>query len=269
MNNGDWLSQATKRLEKSGIGTARLDALVLLEDATGHDRAYLLAHPTTPLKGLTPQKLEIWLNRRLQHEPLAYIRGKTEFYGHEFIINKHVLEPRPESETMIELLKSTKINPGTMIVDVGTGSGALAVTAKLEMPKMNVMGTDIDANCIKVAKQNAKKHKTDIKFIQTDLLSGVELSKNSILLCNLPYVPDDYKLNEAAMNEPKIAIFGGSNGLSVYRQLFKQTEKLASKPKYIFTESLPLQHQELAKIAQNSGYHLQKTDDFIQVFRLA
>src|SRR3990167_7586357 len=100
-----WLKQATQELETAGIGTARLDCLVLLEDLTGKDRAYLLAHPEFPVKGSTFHKLEKQIEKRKKHVPLAQIRGKTEFYGREFIINQDVLEPRPESETMIELLK--------------------------------------------------------------------------------------------------------------------------------------------------------------------
>src|SRR5690348_11619250 len=103
MKINDWLSSATKKLENSGIVTARLDALVLAEDATGKDRSYLLAHPEFVLKGPTFHKLELQIERRLNHEPLAYIRGKTEFYGREFVIDESVLEPRPESEAIIDL----------------------------------------------------------------------------------------------------------------------------------------------------------------------
>src|SRR5436305_280122 len=99
------LNHATKKLERAVVGTARLDALVLLEDVTGRDRAWLLAHPETEISASEVNKLKKLLNRRAQHEPLAYVRGKTEFYGREFLITPTVLEPRPESETMIDCLK--------------------------------------------------------------------------------------------------------------------------------------------------------------------
>ncbi|HSX53555.1 MAG TPA: HemK/PrmC family methyltransferase [Patescibacteria group bacterium] len=269
MKVNDWLDQATNKLEKAGIGTARLDALVLLEDATGHDRAYLLAHPETPLRDLTLQRLDEMAGRRTEHEPLAYIRGKTEFYGHEFIINSHVLEPRPESETMIDMLKvycSNKQN--YKVVDVGTGSGALGITAQLEIPGIKVIGMDIDPQCLKLAKQNAAKHEVDIKLMQGNLLEPLKPLDPAIyaLLCNLPYVPDGHTINQAAAMEPRIAIFGGPDGLDIYRELFEQINRGDARIHFVFTESLPFQHKELDKIAKIAGFKLIKADDFIQCF---
>jgi len=285
MKSSEWLSQATLKLKQSGIGTARLDALVLLEEAASLDRAHLLAHPETTLQGQTLQRLNGWVERRIGHEPLAYIRGKTEFYGRKFIINKDVLEPRPESETMIELLKSTysksqnyhllEDGPLTdqqmvnLILDVGTGSGALAVTAKLEIPELEVMATDIDPQCLVVARQNAKKHKANIKFLQGNLLEKLTADSLQLtaILANLPYVPDTYTINQAAAMEPRLAIYGGSDGLDLYRQLFNQLNRGKHRVQYIFTESLPMQHKQLTNIANDAGYKVQETDDFIQLFK--
>ena len=276
-----FLAYATAQLEKAGVGTARLDCLVLLEDATGKDRAYLLAHPETTVKGATFHKLEGQIKQRVQHVPLAQIRGKTEFYGREFIIDKRVLEPRPESETMVELLldlvKSKMQNAKRLlVVDVGTGSGAIGISAKLEFPEAEVILTDIDPGCLAIARKNAQKHEVDVQILQGNLLQPV-ISSNRFsgrviyLMANLPYVPDSYEINQAALNEPKIAIFGGPDGLDLYRKLFLQIAKNLQfvSIKYILTESLPFQHKELEKIAAKSGYKLIKTDDFIQVFTKA
>ncbi len=267
MTTNDWLKLAVNKLKKAGIGTARLDALVLLEDASGKDRAWLLAYPEFELAKLQTEKLNKLIARRASHEPLAQIRGKTEFYGREFIINKHVLEPRPESETMIDLLKQLNLK-ASAIVDVGTGSGALAITAKLEIQGVKVLATDIDEKCLGVAKKNASRLSVRIEFYHGNLLAALpgKALASAIILCNLPYVPDNFTINPAAMNEPRIAIFGGSDGLDVYRKLFRQINKLRVKPKFILTESMPPQHQELTKIAGTSGYHLTETDDFIQLF---
>lgn len=280
MKISDWLRQATVKLEDAGIGTARLDALILAEDACGKDRAYLLAHPDLDVKGRTFHTLEEQLKRRAMHEPLAYIRGKTEFYGREFVIDHRVLEPRPESETMIELLldqvKRQKLKVES-IVDVGTGSGALAITAKLELPLAQVIAVDIDSKCLQVARQNIKKHSVKVETYQANLLEPLATSNFSnkkhgrgfyliIVMANLPYIPDSYAINQAAMNEPKLAIFGGADGLDIYRQLFAQIAHYSQKPKYVLTESMPPQHKKLAEIAKNHGYILQQTDDFIQLF---
>ena len=264
-----FLKLSTSNLEQAGIGTARLDSLVLLEDATGRDRAYLLAHAEAVLQGATLKKLEGLVKRRMRHEPLAFIRGKTEFYGREFIINKDVLEPRPESETMIGLLLELSAkSKGLRIVDVGTGSGALAITAKLELPKNEVIATDIDPKCLAVARQNANKYKVDIQFFQGNLFVPISAHSTHLtaLLCNLPYVPDDYKINLAAAMEPRQAIFGGKDGLDLYRQLFDKINRGDVRVQYVFTESLPLQHNGLESIARKAGFKLQKSDDFIQMF---
>ncbi len=271
----DWLQASTDRLKAAGIGTARLDCLVLLADALDKDKSFVLAHPEVMLTKDQSAKLNRQINKRVKHVPLAYIRGKTEFYGRDFIINPDVLEPRPETETMLELLlklaKSSKLKAESYfsVVDVGTGSGAIAVTAKLELPKSQVIAIDIDPKCLTVAKKNAQKHAVDIKFLKGDLLQPLPSTVYRIpytLLANLPYVPDSFTLNDAAMNEPMGAIFGGADGLDTYRGLFDQIDALTQKPQLVFTESLPAQHHGLATIARNAGYHLHEKADFIQAF---
>jgi release factor glutamine methyltransferase len=268
MKIDEWLKQASKKLEAAGIGTARLDALVLLEDVVDRERGWLLSHPELELQRSKVKKLGTQIARRTTHEPLAYIRGHSEFYGREFCIDHRVLEPRPESETMIELLKSLDLPARPTIVDVGTGSGALAITAKLEIPKAQVIGTEIDKKCLIVARRNARLLEADVEFIEGNLLKPIRAHKiePTALLCNLPYVPDSFQINPAAMAEPRIAIFGGNDGLDVYRKFFKQLKGLKLKQIYVLTEAMPPQHEALAKIAKTSGFRLLKTDDFIQLF---
>lgn len=264
-----YLQRATYQLEQAGIGTARLDALVLLEDVTGRDRAWLLARPDHKLSSAEVAKLTKLLTWRTAHEPLAYVRKKTEFYGREFIITPAVLEPRPESETMIDLLKKLSKSPDwpakPRIADVGAGSGALGITVKLELPEAQIELLEIDPEALKIAQKNVDKYTTNINVIESDLLTGSR-QDNNVLLCNLPYVPDSHKINEAALHEPKLAIFGGPDGLDVYSRLFEQVKKYQNRPLFILTESLPPQHEALAKIAKQAGYKLITTDDFIQVF---
>jgi release factor glutamine methyltransferase len=263
-----WLKQAESLLNEAGIGTARLDCLVLVEDETSKERGWLLAHPEYELTAPQLKKLDTLIGRRVTHEPLAYLRNKTEFYGREFYIDHRVLEPRPESETMIELLKSLELLTTPTIIDIGTGSGMLAITTKLEFPRATVIATDIDQGCLDVALQNAKTYNTKVTFLKTSLLENLEDKTlgDSIILANLPYVPDSFQINPAAMAEPRIAIFGGSDGLELYRKLFSQSQALTQKPRFILTESMPPQHEELARIAQNAGFSLEKRDDFIQLF---
>jgi release factor glutamine methyltransferase len=284
MTINKWLRSSASTLEQAGIGTARLDALVLLEDVTERDRAWLLANPEHKLATPEQSKLTKLLKKRTIHTPLAYVRGKTEFYGRNFVITPAVLEPRPESETMIDVLgqlsATGRLTPKTSktgrrgrktlkIADVGAGSGALGITAKLEFPKSQKVAVDlleIDSGAAKIARINVEKHTTNISVIRSDLLEASDKDYD-ILLCNLPYVPDKHTVNQAAMREPKIAIFGGPDGLDIYRRLFQQVKKLRDQPLYILTESLPPQHDALAVIAKDAGYALDSEDDFIQVFR--
>lgn len=269
MTVGEWLLQANALLTRVGVGTGRLDALVLLEDETGKDRGWLLAHTEQELQGQALKSLTEKLNRRAGHEPLAYIRNTTEFYGRHFFIDHRVLEPRPESETMIDLLKKLPLKRDQTIIDVGTGSGALAITAALELPKADVLATDVDGDAIKVAERNCKKFGCDIQFLKGNLLKPIYThyqAPHSIVLANLPYVPDSFHINPAAMREPSIAIFGGADGLDLYRELFDQIDPLAYKPQYVLTEAMPPQHELLRAIAREHGYRLDSQEDFIQVF---
>lgn len=259
----NWLQSAVKELQAADIPTAKLDALVLLEDCLGISRANILAHTDDGLTAAQLAKLDKQIQRRKKHEPLAYIRGKTEFYGREFMVNQYTLEPRPETETMIELLQQLK---PSIIVDVGTGSGAIAVTAKKLFPSKEVIAIDIDPKCLEVARKNAQKHNVTLTLKHADLLEGSALIEGTTILANLPYVPDDFSINPAAKYEPKIAIFGGADGLDLYRKMFKQIQKSDKKPSYILTESLPFQHKKLAEIAKSFGYKQTAQEDFIQMF---
>jgi release factor glutamine methyltransferase len=262
-----WLKTATDQLLAAEVETARLDALVLLSDVTGKDRTHLLAHPELELTNEQENTFKTILSRREQHEPLAYIRGKVEFYGREFEVGKYVLVPRPESESMLELLSEYGDIP--TIIDVGTGSGALAISAALARPNSQVYAVDIDPECLKVARQNAKKHDVSVQLIEGDLLRGLainELASPIVILANLPYVPDDYSINTAASHEPKLALFGGRDGLDLYRIMFDQLREYEDTEIIVFTESLESQHQALLGIAIDHGFVPGKTIGLIQTF---
>jgi len=265
MTLGQCLSQAEAQLESAGISSGRLDVLILLEDALHKDRAWILAHPETEVKPAVASRLSRKIERRARHVPLAYIRGHTEFYGRSFKVNRHVLEPRPESETMIELLKSLRLPGRPAIADVGTGNGAIGITAALELPDAIVDLYDISAGCVSVAKHNTHLHELHLHVRKMNLLSR-PLRPYDVILANMPYVPDKWQINQAAMAEPKIAIFGGKDGLDVYRKLFAQLARFTWQPAYVLTESLPPQHEKLAEIAAAHGFNLRKSDDFIQLF---
>jgi release factor glutamine methyltransferase len=275
-----WISESQKQLESHGIQTARLDCFLLLEHTLGVGREKILAEPDLFLSSKNLLKLTKLLNRRLEHEPMAYILGSVEFYGYNFVVNSSVLVPRPESETIIDqckrvvtdILQSYNSDEPTLpdnytvsIADVGCGSGALGIVAKLELPNCMVELLDIDGKALETAQINVDLFTLNISIIQSDLIQD-SANYHDVLLCNLPYVPDEYVINEAAQWEPKIALFGGIDGLDLYRKLFQQINLQARKPLYILTESLPSQHKLLSDIAATIGYKLDIIDDFICIF---
>lgn len=267
----NWLAWAERQLRTAGVQTARLDALVLLCDALGRDKSWVLASPDFVLSTSTIDTLNNYITQRARHIPLAYIRGRCEFYGRDFAVNTNVLVPRPESESLITLLMQySHNNPARNIIDVGTGSGALSITVKLELPESSVLASDISTECLRIAKANAHSLDATIAFQQSDLLATLApLPNQTVLLCNLPYVPENYPVNTAATHEPAIALYSGSDGLDHYRKLFEQISQLATKPACVITESLLSQHATLLAIATSSGYSLSNTDGLAQQFLLA
>lgn len=271
MEISSWLKNARLKLSRES-GTSQLDAEVMLAFVLNADRSWLHAHPDEIITENNLAILNNYLQRRAVHEPLAYILNKTEFYGREFYIKNGVLVPRPESETLIDMcikLVHNKELSDVLIIDVGCGSGALGITMGLELNNTDVVGVDIDSTCLEVSKFNADKHGVSVELINSNLLENVvdvKNYKNIIVIANLPYVPDSHAINASAMTEPKHAIFGGPDGLSLYRKLFEQLKKLNPHPCYVFTESLPPQHEELKTIANKHSYQLMEEQDFIQLF---
>lgn len=263
----DFLEKAVIRLEKAGVPSARLDCLILLEDVLGRDRAIILAHPETILSRQDRSKLNKLVTQRGQHIPLAYIRGRAPFYGREFLVNQHVLVPRPETETMIDLLKKLPLPTRPIIADIGTGTGCIGITAVLEIPTANVRLYDIDPAAIKLAKRNARALKAATECFVSDLLEQQPAA--DVIAANLPYVPERYSINRAAEHEPKHAIFGGKDGLNLYRRFWEQIHTLPHKPKFVLTEALPPQHAIMEELASAAGYRPHETQDFIQVFTRA
>lgn len=267
MTIADWLVDTMIRLNTAGVDAPRRDALVLLEDSIEKDRAWVVAHPEHVIdtESTAFHTLKENVERRLRREPLAYIRGRSWFYGRFFAVTPDVMVPRPESEAFIELLKELKPSD---VIDVGTGSGCLAITTKLELPRSKVTAIDISPETLKVAKQNALVHGADIDFIQSDLLTTLTatIQSETTIIANLPYVPDGLITSPEISTEPALALFSGKDGLDHYRKFWDQIKTLKTKPNYILTESLESQHDDIEKLAYIAGYKMQKTEQLTQLF---
>lgn len=265
-----WLKETETKLKKAGIESARLDCLLLLENELNKAREWILAHPERALSLPEQAELDKKVARRINREPLAYIVGSKEFYGHSFFVNESVLIPRPESEAIIELLKKVmaKNNINT-IIDVGTGSGCLAITAKLLLPGVHVTALDISAGALRIARRNARALKADIQFRKLDIYNGLPKmpkTRPHAMLVNLPYVPENLITSEEITKEPAEALFSGEDGMEHYKKFWQQIALLNNKPTHIITESLAVQHQQMPQLASSAGYTLSKTKDLIQLF---
>ncbi|HEX7963423.1 MAG TPA: HemK/PrmC family methyltransferase [Candidatus Saccharimonadales bacterium] len=268
MTVGEFLKNATADFAQAGIESARLDALLLLEDALKQDRALLLAYEEHEIPAAALSELDKKRTQRAAHIPMAYIRGSAPFYGREFAVNEHVLVPRPESEALIDLLKAHAPNAEDLhIADVGTGSGCLGITAVLELPNARATLLDIDASALAVAQKNASRWHAETTAARHDLLHGAG-GHYDIVLANLPYVPEAMQINAAAMHEPAQAIFSGPDGLDHYKRLWEQLRGRTLKPALVITESLTHQHHANAQLARAAGYYLDASQDLGQAFRL-
>lgn len=263
----DWLADATRRLIDVMIPSANLDAEVILAHAIQKDRTYLHAHPE---QLINPEQLDTandMLNQRLSRVPVAYIIGYKEFYGRKFITTPAVLIPRPESETVIDLLKTIiKPDQSLELVDVGTGSGCLGITAKLEFPSLNVTITDISAEALEVATLNAKALRAEISTLQSDLLQNYT-EKLDIIIANLPYVDKVWERSTETNYEPNLALFANNHGLSLNEKLIAQATQILLPGGYLIIEADPVQHKTLIDFANKKDFSLIRQQDYVIVFR--
>lgn len=266
MNIDQWLKRATHELEQTGIGSARLDAELLLADALDKPRVYLHAHSDNEL---TAQQLAIasaLLERRKQRIPMAYITGHKEFYGREFAVSPAVLIPRPETETLIELIANLDLPPNTTIIDVGTGSGAIAITTKLEHPTWSVTGCDIDEDALLIAAQNADQLGAHISLRHSDLLGSID-GAFDLIAANLPYVDREWERSPETNFEPALALFADDHGCALIDELIRQAPAHLTPQGYVVLEADPEQHEHIAHTAQQNNLRHVRTEGYAVCFQ--
>jgi release factor glutamine methyltransferase len=269
----DWLANASLQLTTANIPTANLDAELILAHILGQGRTYLHAHPD---QQLTPQQINNAnsnLKMRLDRVPLAYIIGYKEFYGRDFIVTPFTLIPRPESEAIIDsiniILNSQPLKDQKHIelVDIGTGSGCLGITVKLEFTRLNVTLTDISNEALCVAKDNAQKLSAKVNTLQSNLLQNY-LSKPDIIVANLPYVDRDWDRSPETNHEPSLALFADDHGKIIIKTLIIQASNFLSPGGYLIIESDPRQHDSLTNFANEQSFTITAKIGYIIVFRL-
>jgi release factor glutamine methyltransferase len=232
---GAAIGRVTKLLEGAGIAEPGRDARLLVGAALGVEQAALLRMPEARLSVLEEQRLSELVQRRLAREPISRILGRRGFFGREFDLSPATLDPRPESETLIEvaldqLAGSRERDRPMRILDVGTGSGCLLVTLLAELPGARGIGTDIDPAALEVAARNAERHGVEARasFIAEGSLSAIA-GPFDLLISNPPYI----KTAEVSRLEPEVSIYdphlaldGGPDGLAMYREIAANLRRL-------------------------------------------
>ena len=264
MNIRSALIAATKKLQQKNIPSARLDAEVLLSFILKKPREWLLSHDDTALRPRAYQQFQSLAARRAKYEPIAYIIGHKDFFGQTFKVSPAVLIPRPETELLVEEVlsragRSDKKSP--KIVDIGTGSGVIALSLAKNLPKARILALEAYADALNLAKFNARQlklPKAAIMFKKADLLAGVSAKQidGAILVANLPYLDRDTAKNYPPVirrelsYEPASALYAKKHGTALYEKLFQQIVKLPIRPQALIIEIDSHHWREFLKLAK-------------------
>ena len=221
------LVQGAKLLEDEAVIAPRLTAEVLLMHALHRERSYLYGHPEEELAEVAWIHYGRYLHERMKGKPTQYITGRQEFYGRDFRVTPAVLIPRPETEHLVEAAIA-RIKPNDLVLDVGTGSGAIAITLALETHAL-VFATDISAAALSVAQINARQLSAGVHYLLGNLVDAFRDRSIDVLVSNPPYVPrtDEPGLQREVRDyEPHVALFAGPTGLEVYERLIADAARV-------------------------------------------
>lgn len=247
------LTETYKALSARGLETSRADWL--LEDISGLSRTQILLKQQEPVPDNILKKFLTYRERMYLGEPVQYIVGFAEFYGRKFKVNSDVLIPRPETEELVLQTLNTVSHHEQTVCDIGTGTGAIAVSLKKERANFNVIATDISEDALKIAQENAQLNQAEIEFLQGDALkplidNGIKVD---ILLSNPPYISCEEKveMSETVLEyEPHLALFTQNNGLAIYERILNDLDKVMKREGLVIFEIGHLQGEILRSYIQ-------------------
>ncbi|WP_158276843.1 peptide chain release factor N(5)-glutamine methyltransferase [Paraconexibacter algicola] len=264
------LDSALVALRGSGSATPELDAELLLAHALGWDRTRLFLERDTPVEGAAIRVFRDLVRRRtVLREPVAYLLGTRGFRHLDLAVDPRVLIPRPETELLVELAVAA-LPSGARVLDVGTGSGAIALALKDERPDLEVHAVDASAAALEVARANARRLRLDVAFAAADLLDGAPDGPWDAVVSNPPYVPDGDRatmMHDVVQHEPGDALFAGPDGLDVLRRLLPACA--AAAVPWVAVEHGIGQRGAVVGLARGAGYpHADVHDDLAGIDRV-
>ena len=275
MTIAEWLRQATHELADDMLPSPRLDAEIILAHTLKYPRTYLHAHTDDEISPRDEDIANARVELRKDRVPVAYIIGHKDFYGRRFAVTPSVLIPRPESEQLITMLRSllpsSSALPGIVtpkLVDVGTGSGCLGITAKLEIPELDVALVDTSRHAIAVAAKNATTLGADVQTFVSDLLMDYPYSPD-IILANLPYVDRAWDQSPELASEPAEALYAEDRGLAVIKRCIEQAAVRTKPNALLLLEADPRQLDDIATHAKANDWTEVARDEFAIGFRLS
>lgn len=278
MNIKELLNRSDQFLAERGIESSRLDAEVLMADLLDMERINLYVKYDYPLKSTEIDSYREMIKKRAQRIPVAYITEKKEFMSLEFTVKEGVLIPRPDTENLVEAVieycrKEELENP--QIIDVGTGSGAIAVSLAHYIKDAKVVGVDLSAQALKVARQNMEKHELSerMSILKSDLLAEFikrEMKGIDIIVSNPPYISEAEmeELSPEVKKEPKTALKAGTDGLDYYRRLIPEAEKVLKEGGSLFLEIGYRQAEAVSRLFGGSWKDIKVKKDYSENDRI-
>jgi len=248
---------ATKRLRVSSVSSPALDADVLLAHVLDISKESLVAHPEIALSAAEIERYDRLIDKRAQGTPVAYLRGFKEFYGLRFMVDERVLVPRPETEVLVDAVRSHAHGRSLTVVDLGTGSGAIAVALSATEPALRVIAVDVSTDALAVARANAEANHAPVEFRVGDLLGPIR-EPVDIVAANLPYLREDELADltgdrAALAHEPRLATVAGPDGLALVRRAITDLPRVLAPDGAAFFECDPPQVAAVSELLAPLG----------------
>ena len=254
------LNKSIDQLKKYNIENPQLNAELIISHVLDMNKANLYLNSKDILDNEKSDIIEQFIIRRTKHEPLQYILGETEFYGCKIKVNPDVLIPRPETELLVEKLVQENVNS---ILEIGTGSGAIAIALAKQMKNVQIEATDISEKALNTARQNAELNNVSINFMQSDIFENIK-NKYDIIVSNPPYISKkeyDNLAPEIKDYEPEISLLAKEEGLFYYKKIFENAKDYLTEKGKIYFEIGYNQAEKIKEIAKENGF------DEINVFK--